>query len=153
MEALNADPQIARSRINWTEIRERFEKSGWSGYSGKIYGVPRGGAIVAGLLFPAGNIVDCAKDADLIVDDIVDSGLTKTILSESYPDKMFWALVDKKKENLMINYLHLIKFFMSFKRNMELKLRDSGWNLNLVLTYIFMMPPRQLICLIVMHMI
>lgn len=101
MEALNADPQIARRRINWPEIRERFEKSGWAGYSGKIYGVPRGGAIVAGLLFPAGNIVDCAKEADLIVDDIVDSGLTKTILAESYPDKMFWALVDKKAENLM----------------------------------------------------
>lgn len=58
---------------------------------GKLWGVPRGGAIVAGL---TGRAVDRLEDADVVVDDIVDSGATR----KRYEDagKKFWALHTKQ---------------------------------------------------------
>jgi len=57
--------------------------------AGKLFGVPRGGAIVAGL---TGRAVDSVEAADWIVDDIVDSGVTKA----RYQQKPFWALHAKQ---------------------------------------------------------
>lgn len=55
--------------------------------------MPRGGAIVAGL---TGRAVDHIEDADVIVDDIVDSGATR----ERYraTGKPFWSLLGKQTE-------------------------------------------------------
>jgi GTP cyclohydrolase I len=62
---------------------------------GPVYGVPRGGAVVAGLL---GRAVDRWEDADVIVDDIVDSGAIRARWLAR--GKRFWALVDKPAEGL-----------------------------------------------------
>lgn len=64
--------------------------------SGTIYGVPRGGAVVAGLMCamnPDLIIVDDVELASVIVDDIIDSGTTKERYAK-YRAK-FVALVDK----------------------------------------------------------
>lgn len=63
----------------------------------RYYGVPRGGAVVAGL---TGNPVDSPNEADVIVDDIVDSGRTRDRWESLYPGKPFHALVDKSASTL-----------------------------------------------------
>jgi len=59
----------------------------------KFYGVPRGGQIVAGM---TGRAVDKIEDADIIIDDLIDSGATE----ERYKkyNKPFVALIDKRIE-------------------------------------------------------
>lgn len=74
--------------LTWDEIYKRLENAP----KGKLWGVPRGGAIVAGL---TGRAVDNIKDADFIVDDIIDSGSTKLRYATS--GKPFWALSNKNE--------------------------------------------------------
>jgi len=83
----------------------------------RLYGIPRGGTIIAGLL-QAGSgdtkffllrnyvLVDNPHDADIIVDDILDSGATKRgVLDQLEPPedgavKPFYVLVDKQQEEI-----------------------------------------------------
>lgn len=64
-----------------------------------VYGVPRGGAIVAGLLELLGSgryrATDNPDEASIIVDDIIDSGKTRDRFKASHPETPFVALVDK----------------------------------------------------------
>lgn len=61
-----------------------------------VYGVPRGGTYVAYLLQSVAIVVaNSAEEADVIVDDIVDSGATRDRYHALYPNKQFLALVDK----------------------------------------------------------
>lgn len=69
----------------------------------KIYGWPRGGIPVAYILCAQLNaertlsmVVDMPEDADVIVDDIIDSGRTQELIAKSNPDKPFFALIDKR---------------------------------------------------------
>lgn len=68
----------------------------------KIYGVPRGGAIVAGLLLQRYSAllkaVGTAKEADVIVDDILDTGATAQKLADENPGKLLWVLCHKSDE-------------------------------------------------------
>lgn len=59
----------------------------------RVYGVPRGGCIVAALV---GRPVSSPESAEFIVDDIIDSGATEKRHREQYPDKPFFALIDKR---------------------------------------------------------
>ena len=59
----------------------------------KYYGVPRGGTIVAGL---TGNPVERIEDADVIIDDLIDSGATEKRYAKH--NKPFEALIDKRQE-------------------------------------------------------
>jgi len=61
----------------------------------KLYGVPRGGVVPAVILasLNQGTVVDSPETADLIVDDIIDSGKTKAGF-----DKPFIALYEKPTE-------------------------------------------------------
>lgn len=62
----------------------------------KCYGVPRGGAIVAGIL---GNAVDRIEDASYVVDDIIDSGKTQERMLAMLPKEVqFIALFNKQEE-------------------------------------------------------
>lgn len=63
----------------------------------KVYGIPRGGVPVALMLTHYLNctIADKPEDADVFVDDIVDSGHTKGKFATLYPNKPFYALIDK----------------------------------------------------------
>ena len=74
-------------KLSWEQVRDLLRLAP----EGKVYGVPRGGQIVAGLL---GRAVDTPEEADVIVDDIVDSGATRKAWEEK-TGKPFWALVDK----------------------------------------------------------
>lgn len=62
----------------------------------KVWGIPRGGAIIAGMMM---NPVDNIEDAEVIVDDIIDSGATLDKMRKLYPDKPFYALYDKREIN------------------------------------------------------
>lgn len=75
--------------LTWTEVYQAIK----SLPKGKFYGIPRGGAIVAGL---TGNAVDDWKDADYILDDIIDSGRT-AFLWNNTTCKPVIALFDKRE--------------------------------------------------------
>lgn len=68
-----------------------------------IYGVPRGGIGVAfafSTIIPNSFVVTDPLNADIIVDDIIDSGGTKARYNSDYPNIPFFALVDKEKEGI-----------------------------------------------------
>jgi len=85
----------------WSEV---FDRLGSLPKYARVYGVPRGGAIVAGLLASRWANVVVARtpeDADCILDDIIDSGATKA----RYPGKPFHALVDKTGSDAAIGWV------------------------------------------------
>lgn len=77
--------------ITWEWIKDRVSK--WD-KNLKYYGIPRGGQYVAALLNP----VDTPEEADVIVDDLIDSGTTMKKWLTKYPDKKFYTLIDKRIE-------------------------------------------------------
>jgi len=68
------------------------------GCSVKLFGIPRGG-IPAAYAVAAHDakftVTDNPEEADVFVDDIVDSGGTMQRWSDDYPGKHFFALIDK----------------------------------------------------------
>lgn len=80
-------------RMNWADVfhwLEQYDKPEF-----KIYGVPRGGMIIAGFLNHAQNVYN-PNQADFIIDDIIDSGTTRDRYRREYPEKPFVALIDKQ---------------------------------------------------------
>lgn len=63
-----------------------------------IHGVPRGGLIPAAMLAArvGGCVTNDPRDADIIIDDIIDSGATQCRFRETFPKTPFLALVNKK---------------------------------------------------------
>lgn len=78
--------------VSWPEIYERLQ----SAPDGRLYGIPRGGAIVAGL---TGRAVDDIDQADWIVDDVVDTGSTADAFSGAW-NKPVWGLFDRHADGL-----------------------------------------------------
>lgn len=71
-----------------------------AGFDGplKAYPIPRGGVPAAYLVQqyrPTMQIVDSPLEADIFIDDIIDSGATVERYCDQYPSKPFFALVDK----------------------------------------------------------
>lgn len=63
-----------------------------------LFAVPRGGIPAAYLLMmvdPEFQIVDTPEEADVIIDDIIDSGATMDKFEKLHPSKPFYALIDK----------------------------------------------------------
>lgn len=81
--------QENRRLITWKEIEERVGKLD---PTKKYYGVPRGGQYISAMLNP----VMTPEEADIIVDDLIDSGATM----ERYKrfKKPFIGIFDKRKE-------------------------------------------------------
>jgi hypothetical protein len=79
-----------KRNISWKEIKDKIELLP---KDKKYWGVPRGGMYIAAMLNP----VDDINDADIIIDDLIDSGRTEIRYKERYPDKTFIALYDKRK--------------------------------------------------------
>ena len=75
------------TNISWQQVYQRIKDIP----DGKLYGIPRGGAIIAGL---TGRAVDTPEAADYIVDDVRDSGRTQSRYDRY--GKPFWFLVDKQ---------------------------------------------------------
>mgnify|MGYP005817644873 FL=1 len=83
--------------LTWDDVFKRLAKLKLRGKA--IYGIPRGGAVVAGLAaahHQAIPVQDPAK-AQIILDDIIDSGRTREKHDPKIP---FVALVDKLAEGL-----------------------------------------------------
>jgi len=80
--------------IGWSEIYKRLKEITEEYPNAKFYGVPRGGVVVAGL---TGNPTNNIEEADVIIDDLIDSG--KTMERYQKYDKPFVALIDKRKDN------------------------------------------------------
>ena len=85
--------------LSWEDVDERLDGLLPAG-TRKVYGIPRGGAIVAGLLRQRGIQVVGPDEAEVIVDDIIDSGETARRYSERY-GKPIAFLVNKEQEGLM----------------------------------------------------
>lgn len=89
MEVINSTAQIMGYIVTWSEISERLKR-----FDPKLkyYGVPRGGMYLSAMLNP----VDTPEEADIIIDDLLDSGATK----ERYKkyNKPFEVLFDKQIE-------------------------------------------------------
>jgi len=81
-------------KVTWEDIYKRLETI-TEKYSENIkyYGIPRGGQVVAGI---TGNAVNDIEEADIIIDDIYDSGDTAKKY-EKY-NKPMEFLYDKRKE-------------------------------------------------------
>lgn len=65
------------------------------------YPIPRGGVPVAyllGSLVPRLLIVDTPQEADIFIDDLIDSGSTCERYCDEYPGKPFFALLDKRTD-------------------------------------------------------
>jgi GTP cyclohydrolase I len=88
---------MKKHKISWEEIYLKIEtmKNALDKDTDKIYGIPRGGQIVAGL---TGMAVDTPEEATIIIDDLYDSGTTYKKWFEKYPNKEFVFLFNKKFE-------------------------------------------------------
>ena len=101
--------------LTWDDVRKRAESLALALCRGftkvvelNVYPVPRGGipaalavqAAVGCLNFPLKlNLVENSESADIIIDDIIDSGATKNRFVPPL-DSRFYALVDKPAERL-----------------------------------------------------
>lgn len=84
-------------KLTWEDCEARVEGLGLS-ESDRVYGVPRGGTVVAYLCnrYEGVQIVEEPSEATVIVDDIIDSGATEERYCRDY-EARFAALVDKRK--------------------------------------------------------
>jgi hypothetical protein len=101
--------KLVVKRLSWDEVFIRLEnllvESGYGahGKQHSLFGIPRGGAIVAAMAVSRWpkvfELVDKISDATIVVDDIVDSGETKA-RSVGGSGSKFFALVDKPRETI-----------------------------------------------------
>lgn len=85
---------MIKTKVTWEQIYHRLNEAiKHLPKDTKYYGVPRGGQIVAGM---TGNAVDTIEEADVIIDDLIDSGATLERYKEY--SKPFVALIDKRIE-------------------------------------------------------
>lgn len=84
-------------RYTWKEL-EKTIVNNWPAYKAdiKVWGVPRGGTFIAMMLqnLRLAKMVDTEEQADLIVDDLVDSG--RTMAKYNKENKDFWAPIVKE---------------------------------------------------------
>lgn len=85
--------------LNSRGLLNRIQSEWLHEYSGKkVYGVRRGGWLIAQMLVFLGlaEATDSTEEADIIVDDIIDSGSTRDRWQKhTAPGKPFWAPYDK----------------------------------------------------------
>ncbi len=100
------EPNNRSLKLTWEEIYYKlelligdiFEKH----KAVKIYGIPRGGQFVAGI---SGYAVDTPEEANIIVDDLYDSGTTYKKWKKLYPKKDFYFLFDKREKQFKGRWL------------------------------------------------
>jgi hypothetical protein len=90
--------------MDWKELLERIENALPKQRKGlKVFGVPRGGAIIAGIAWGFGvePVTDLAQ-ADLIIDDVIETGKTRTeimLKRDSARDVQFIGIIDKLRSS------------------------------------------------------
>ena len=90
-------------KLSWKEIYNAIDLflNKLENKKHKVYGIPRGGQVVAGMLGFCNEkiiVVDNPNKADIIVDDLYDSGTTYNKWKKLYPDKDFYFLFDKREK-------------------------------------------------------
>ncbi len=96
METLGTRPQTLERtlKLSYTDIRKRLDVIVEQGKT--YYGVPRGGEIIANML-PPEMLAATPNEADVILDDLIDSGSTRDTWVEKY-GKPFVGLWDKQTD-------------------------------------------------------
>jgi len=84
---------VEKYYMSWDELYTRLDSVDKP--DNIIYGIPRGGMIVSAFLKYA-KVAHEPMWATMIIDDIVDSGRTRDKWMEKFPEKEFYAIVDKK---------------------------------------------------------
>ena len=86
-----------KHKITWEELRKRIDEFKNTLPEGTVFGIPRGGAIIAEMLNNHHHrIVYDPKEATIIIDDIYDSGCTIEKYREEYPNRLYFVLIDKR---------------------------------------------------------
>ena len=80
--------------ITWDEVFRRLAQIDHRDV--RVYGVPKGGMIAAGFLRTACS-THIPESADIILDDLIDSGTTRTYYIKRFPEAKFVSLYKKKK--------------------------------------------------------
>jgi GTP cyclohydrolase I len=84
--------------LSWQDVDARLKKLNLGNV--KVWGIPRGGSVVAGLAQQYGAIpVEQPTEADIAVDDIIDSGQTKDRIREEHQLDTV-AIVNKLTEGI-----------------------------------------------------
>ena len=94
-----------QARIQIDELR-KHQKTFEPFKKYKVYPVPRGGipaAYALGSHMPV-IVVDDPAEADIIFDDIIDSGTTREKYKKQYPNKPFLALINKQHIDDQLKY-------------------------------------------------
>lgn len=88
--------------VSWNDVKERVQgiRSNFPERY-KFYGVPRGGSVIAAMLNP----VDSPQEANVIVDDLIDSGATREQYKKEFPHIPFVTLFDKHARELKDTWL------------------------------------------------
>lgn len=98
-EKMVVHPEHVRTLITTLSMRIQEDRR-VSGLTRKprIWGVPRGGIPVAMAVVEMmdGVVAEDPSKADIFVDDILDSGATMARYAALYPDKHFYAMINKK---------------------------------------------------------
>jgi GTP cyclohydrolase I len=89
------------------QILQWWEHDYPPGWTPRVWGVPRGGWNIAMLMeyMMLAKQVETVDEADVIVDDIIDSGSTRDTYLARYPEKRFWAPYDKTNEDSALPWL------------------------------------------------
>jgi len=95
--------------LSWNEVLYRAERicehivENRPDETVTVYGIPRGGIfpalMVAGILDLPCILTESPAEATVFIDDIIDSGKTEDHWKKLYPNKPFYALVDKLSED------------------------------------------------------
>lgn len=97
---LNHDDVQALAQRTAAAIRQYQHDTGTPNAALRAYAVPRGGIPVAYLLqgLVGFHITSNPADADIFIDDLIDSGSTCERYCDEYPGKPFFALLDKRTD-------------------------------------------------------
>lgn len=86
---------MQKRTVTWAEMFDRLSDIDQPGVT--IYGVPKGGMIAAGFVCKA-EVTHRINMADIILDDILQSGRTRESYRQKHPNTPFRVLFDKRQE-------------------------------------------------------
>lgn len=102
---MSTTPNITVVTLSWVDVINLADEMKKRiavldhGYPLRAYGIPRGGANVVALLHPAVIPVGSAEEADIVIDDLIDSGGTMDSVFKEHEHlhpASFFALIDKR---------------------------------------------------------
>jgi GTP cyclohydrolase IA len=83
--------------LTWNQVFDLLEQIPYKGKT--VYGVPKGGMILTAFLTNV-RVTYRPELADIILDDLVDSGKTREFYKKKFPDAEFYALINKWRDSI-----------------------------------------------------